>query len=69
MKLGETPRPDLPPPPTGGTLTPILSAHGKYGNGEGAWVASFKSDVMTSADGVGSGPTPWAAVLRTTRTA
>ena len=34
----------------------------KYGNGEGAWVASFNRDVMTSADGFGSGPTPWAAV-------
>ena len=34
----------------------------KYGNGEGAWVASFNRDVMTSADGFGSGATPWRAV-------
>ena len=34
----------------------------KYGNGEGSWVASFNRDVMTSADGFGSGPTPWRAV-------
>ena len=34
----------------------------KYGNGEGAWVAQFSRDVMTSADGFGSGPTPWRAV-------
>ena len=34
----------------------------KYGNGTGAWVASFNRDVMTSSDGFGSGPTPWRAV-------
>src|SRR5262245_8858324 len=34
----------------------------KYGNGGGAWVASFSRDVMVSSDGFGSGPTPWAAV-------
>jgi hypothetical protein len=34
----------------------------KYGNGEGAWVAQFSRDVMTSADGFGSGPTAWQAV-------
>jgi hypothetical protein len=34
----------------------------KYGNGEGAWVAQFNRDVMTSADGFGSGETPWRAV-------
>ena len=34
----------------------------KYGNGAGAWVAQFNRDVMTSADGFGSGSTPWAAV-------
>jgi hypothetical protein len=33
----------------------------KYGNGAGAWVASFNRDVMTAADGFGNGPTPWAA--------
>jgi hypothetical protein len=36
----------------------------KYGNGAGAWVAQFDRDVMTSAEGFGSGPTPWAAVQR-----
>ena len=30
--------------------------------GEGAWVAQFNRDVHTSADGFGSGPTPWSAV-------
>jgi hypothetical protein len=34
----------------------------KYGNGEGARGAMFNRDVMTSADGFGSGPTPWRAV-------
>jgi hypothetical protein len=34
----------------------------KYGNGDGAWVASFHRDIMTSADGFGSGSMPWAAV-------
>ena len=34
----------------------------KYGNGDGSWVAQFNRDVATSADGFGSGPTPWAAV-------
>jgi hypothetical protein len=34
----------------------------KYGNGNGAWVAQFNRDVMTSADGFGSGATPWRAV-------
>ena len=34
----------------------------KYGDGAGAWVASFNRDVMTSSEGFGSGPTPWAAV-------
>ena len=34
----------------------------RYGNGEGAWVAQFNRDVMTSADGFGSGETPWRAV-------
>jgi hypothetical protein len=33
----------------------------KYGNGDGAWVAQFNRDVATSADGFGSGPTPWKA--------
>ena len=33
-----------------------------YGNGDGAWVASFNGDVMLSPDGFGSGPTPWQAV-------
>ena len=28
----------------------------KYGDGAGAWVAQFNRDVMTSADGFGSGP-------------
>ena len=27
-----------------------------------AWVAQFSRDVMTSADGFGSGATPWMAV-------
>src|SRR5687767_9483761 len=36
----------------------------KYGNGEGSWVAAFHRDVMLSADGFGSGPTPWQAVQR-----
>jgi hypothetical protein len=30
----------------------------KYGNGDGAWVASFYRDVMLSSDGFGSGQTP-----------
>jgi hypothetical protein len=30
----------------------------KYGNGAGRWVAQFNRDVMTSADGFGSGSTP-----------
>jgi hypothetical protein len=34
----------------------------KYGNGDGAWVAMFHSDVMLSADGFGSGRTPWKPV-------
>jgi hypothetical protein len=34
----------------------------KYGNGDGAWVAQFNRDVMTSADGFGSGAAPWRAV-------
>jgi hypothetical protein len=34
----------------------------KYGNGAGVWVAQFNRDAMTSADGFGSGPTPWRAV-------
>ena len=34
----------------------------KYGDGEGSWVASFNKDVATSADGFGSGLTPWRAV-------
>ena len=33
----------------------------KYGNGDGAWVAQFNRDVATSADGFGSGSTPWKA--------
>ena len=36
----------------------------KYANGDGAWVASFNRDVMLSADGFGSGATPWHAVQR-----
>jgi hypothetical protein len=34
----------------------------KYGNGHGAWLASFNRDVLTAADGFVSGPTLWAAV-------
>ena len=34
----------------------------KYGNGDGAWVATFNRDIVTSADGFGSGKMPWAAV-------
>ena len=33
----------------------------KYGNGDGAWVAQFNRDVATSAEGFGSGSTPWLA--------
>jgi hypothetical protein len=33
----------------------------KYGNRDGAWVAQFNGDVATSADGFGSGSTPWKA--------
>ena len=36
----------------------------KYGNGDGARVASFNSDSMLSPDGFGSGPTPWLATQR-----
>ena len=34
----------------------------KYGNGDGSWVAQFNKDVATSAEGFGSGSTPWRAV-------
>lgn len=34
----------------------------KYGNGEGAWVASFNRDAMLSPDGFGRGAAPWRAV-------
>ena len=33
----------------------------KYGNGAGSWVAQFNKDIATSADGFGSGQTPWMA--------
>jgi hypothetical protein len=36
----------------------------KYGDGDGAWVATFNRDVMPSSDGFGSGETPWEAVQR-----
>jgi hypothetical protein len=31
---------------------------------DGGWTCSFNRDVITSADGFGSGPTPWRAVQR-----
>jgi hypothetical protein len=36
----------------------------KYGDGDGAWVATFNRDVMLSSDGFGSAETPWKAVQR-----
>jgi hypothetical protein len=41
----------------------------KYGNGDGAWVAQFNRDVTTSADGFGSGATPWKAAQQAAWTA
>ena len=51
-----------------GMIVVAMERHGfrlslkKYGNGAGAWVAQFNRDVITSADGFGSGATPWRAV-------